>query len=260
MNPTAGQSSGWAVFPSSYSSLIAGIADDAEVSARVPFSVKIRNYSLFARDTWRASDRLTLTYGMRWEINTPPASAIPGKPLYAVLGIFDSNPLAVAPGPLWHTRFGNFAPRFGAAYHATPKTVIRGGVGIFYDLGYGNVGDTSGEFPYQRSSFLSSSTLPFNLSNAAFQPPTFSTKIDSNVLYMTAVDPLLQLPFTIEWNAAIERALGVKQTLTATYVGSDGRRLLRDDLIVPPEFVGFGTGGQVFARGLLSLQCAAGAT
>lgn len=47
-----------------------------------------------------------------------------GKPLYALQGVFDSSPLAAVPGPLWHTKFDNFAPRIGAAYQITPKTVL----------------------------------------------------------------------------------------------------------------------------------------
>ena len=110
------------------------------------------NYSLFAQDTWKTTQRLTLTYGLRWEINTPPVSATSGQPLYTVQGIFDSNPLALVPGALWHTKFNNFAPRVGAAYQVTPKTVVRGGFGLFYDLGYGALGSTLTDFPYNRAS------------------------------------------------------------------------------------------------------------
>jgi len=157
----------------------------------------MNNYSLFGQDTWRATHHLTLTYGLRWEINTPPESATSGEPLYATQGIFDSNPLAVVPGALWHTRFANLAPRVGAAYQVTPKTVVRGGFGLFYDLGYGNVGSATGFFPYARNSFVLGST-PFDLTNPSFQPPPFSTTIDANTLYVPAVDPNLKLPFTMQ--------------------------------------------------------------
>jgi outer membrane receptor protein involved in Fe transport len=131
INPTSGQSDGWFAIPSSYASIVAGTADIAFPSAKDPISISMNNYSLFGQDTWRATNYLTLTYGLRWEVNTPPESAISGKPLYATQGIFDSKPLAIVPGPLWHTRLGNFAPRLGAAYQVTPKTVVRGGFGLF---------------------------------------------------------------------------------------------------------------------------------
>ncbi len=164
-------------------------------------------------------------------------------------GIFDSNPLAVVPGTLWHTRFNNFAPRVGAAYQITPKTVARAAFGVFYDLGYGSFGGiplASSHISAQALSLLSS-PVPFDLTNPAFQPPPLSTAIDANVIYMVAVDPNLRLPLILQWNAAIQRELGTNQTLSATYVGADDMRLLREDFIRPPLLVGFGNGGTVYA-------------
>jgi hypothetical protein len=232
LSPTALESTGYGFSPSGFAALVAGTVSEVEVDAGDPFSVKLDNYSLFVQDTWRATNQLTLTYGLRWEINTPPVSTNSSKPLYAVEGIFDSNPLALVPRPLWHTKFGNFAPRIGAAYQITPKTVVRGGFGVFYDLGYGSIGQAAFGFPYLRSTFIDASPpLPFDVSNTAFQPPPFSTTISPQFFRVSAVDPHLGLPFNTQWNAAIERELGAKQTLTATYVGSDGRQLLRQDIL-----------------------------
>jgi hypothetical protein len=248
LTPTALVETGYGIFPSGYTELVAGTLSGTLVDGGDPLALSVSNYSLFAQDTWRATNQLTMTYGLRWEINTPPVSATSGKPLYALQGIFDSKPLALVPGPLWNTKFNNFAPRIGAAYQLTPKTVVRGGFGLFYDLGYGNVGRSAFEFPYLRERFISSSPpLPFDLSNPAFQPPPFSTSIDANVLFMNAVDPNLRLPYTLQWNAALERGLGANQALTATYVGSNGKRLLRQDIIYPPLLVSLGIGGTVQA-------------
>jgi hypothetical protein len=247
LTPTAQPDSGYSFFPSAFALLRAGTVDSALLGAGDPFSVSVNNYSLFAQDTWKITNQLTLTYGLRWEINTPPVAAS-SQPVYATQGIFNSDPLAVVPGPLWHTRFNDFAPRVGAAYQITPKTVIRGAFGVFYDLGYGNFGDTSAFFPYSRSSFVSlSSPVPLNLTNPIFQPPPFSTAISKNVLYLVAVDPNLRLPLILQWNTAIQRELGKNQTLSATYVGADGMRQLREDIIRPPLLVSLGTGGTVFA-------------
>jgi len=247
MSPSVGNRNSYLVDQFGFPSIQNGSADLAYITARDGQSLAMNNYSLFAQDTWKATGKLTLTYGLRWEINTPPVSVTSGQPLYAVQGVFDSNPLAVAPGAQWHTKFNNFAPRFGAAYQLTPKTVVRGGFGLFYDLGYGASGSVLSDFPYYRSS--TSFGVPFDLTSQPFQLPPFTTDVTAAAAqgnFLAAIDPHMQLPFTMQWNVAIERELGAKQTLTATYVGSDARRLLRHDEIVPPEFVG--TGGAIGAQ------------
>jgi Carboxypeptidase regulatory-like domain/TonB dependent receptor len=248
LRPMSSEITIYGVDPSGYADLIAGTVSSIFLSVDDPFSVKLNNYSLFGQDTWKATNHLTLTYGLRWEINTPPTSATLGKPFYALEGIFDSKPLAAVPGALWHTTYRNFAPRIGAAYQLNANTVVRGGFGLFYDLGYGNVGTAAFSFPYERLKFVfADPPVPFDFSNPAFQPPPFSTAIDATVLHLSTVDPNLRLPFTMQWNAAIERGLGTNQTLTATYVGADGRRLLRQDVISPPLLVGLGQGARVLA-------------
>jgi outer membrane receptor protein involved in Fe transport len=100
------------VLANDYSALQEGIASGVSTSANVPFQARIYNYSLFAQDVWRATSRLTLTYGLRWEINTPLHSITPGKPLYSINGIFNSEPFGLAPAstPLWHTHFTDLRP------------------------------------------------------------------------------------------------------------------------------------------------------
>jgi len=235
LSPSATNETGYAVFPE-YTDLVTGTAGKILLAAADPLLLRMNNYALLAQDAWRVKNRLTLTCGLRWEINTPPASTSASQPLYVLQGIFDARPIVMVPGALWHTRYGNFAPRIGAAYQITPKTVLRGGFGIFYDLGYGNAGNLSIGFPYSRDEFINKS-LPFDVTQAAFQPPPFSTTFNSNVLYTTAFDPHMQLPVALQWNAAIQREVGAKQTLTATYLGSDGTRLLRGDYVVPPALV-----------------------
>jgi len=252
LSPTSGESINYSAGPgpAGFQALLLGTVGVIGTGDKYPYSVNINNYSLFAQDTWRITNHLTLTYGLRWEINRSPQSAMSGQPLYAVQGIFDSNPIALVPGPLWHTKFGNFAPRIGAAYQVTPRTVVRGGFGLFYDLGYGNApGDGSATYPYFRTNFtfLAPPGVPFDLSNPAFQPILFSTAISSVSGGLTAIDPNLQVPLTMQWNAAIEQELGANQRLTATYVGADSRRLLREDNVLPPALLIDGNQQTVYA-------------
>jgi Carboxypeptidase regulatory-like domain/TonB dependent receptor len=244
LHPTSGGSINYSagLGAAGFQALLLGTAGAVGRGDKYPYSVIINNYSLFAQDTWRITNHVTLTYGLRWELNPSPTSAM-STPLYAVHGIFDSDPLALVPGALWRTRFNNFAPRIGAAYQVNSKTVVRGGFGFFYDLGYGNIGDLSADYPYFQIIFDSfpSPGVPFDPTSLPFQPLPFPTTIPSGTGLGTSVNPKLLLPFTMQWNAAIERQLGTEQTLTATYVGSDGRRLLREDRILPPALNGNGS-------------------
>ncbi len=202
--------------------------------------VGMENYSSFAQDTWRASPLFTLTYGLRWEVNTAPLGLAAGAPIYPLRGVFDTSVpigLAAAGTPVWRTRWDNFAPRIGAAFQLTPKMVLRGGFGMFYDVGtpaaFASALTTS--FPYYVSGYASRVTphVAFDLSNASlFQAPAFSLTPTGSVLGV-AIDPNLKVPYTLHWNAAIERQLGPHQTVTASYIGAKGVDLLRVDALAP---------------------------
>jgi TonB dependent receptor/Carboxypeptidase regulatory-like domain/TonB-dependent Receptor Plug Domain len=236
--PTNQVNGGYGLYLTNFSQLVAGTMGEVVSIGADPISARSQNWSAFAEDLWTVGPRLTLTYGFRWEINTPPVSTTPGKPLYAIEGVFDAGPLQLAPAgtPLWHTRYDNFAPRFGAAYQLAPRAVLRGGFGLFYDLGYGGqLGQLIFGFPYERVSVVSALGQPFDLNSPVFLPPPFSTSLSTNkYANLAAFDPNLQLPLTWQWNAAFEYALGANQSLSVTYVGADGQRLLRPDVIVPP--------------------------
>ncbi|HEY3927290.1 MAG TPA: TonB-dependent receptor [Candidatus Koribacter sp.] len=217
----------------SWQSITNGWADYVLNYTADQISAHINNIGLFAQDTWKATSRLTLTYGLRWDINPAPVSDSPGKPLYSLNGVFNSGPLALAQRPIWSTDYAAFGPRIGAAYQITPKTVVRAGFGLFYDLGFGFGGgsEIGGRFPYSRSTFdFSGAPLDFttNPNDPVYQPIPFTTKITPGIRGMIAVNPDLRLPVTYQWNVAVERELGSKQSISATYVGSAGRELLFD--------------------------------
>jgi hypothetical protein len=222
-------------------SLAAGTPFLAFVAAARKGILDFHNFSAFAQDTWKIEPRLTLTYGLRWELNPPPSSGT-GVPLLAVTGFDNLSTLALAPtgSSLWKTTYGNFAPRFGIAYQiAQPKgweTVLRGGFGVFYDLGTQGVGDgiSSTGPPFGARKFVFGPAFP--LTSAEAQPPTISTTVPLPFLF--AFDPRLKLPYTLQWNASWNQALGTSQALAVSYVGADGRRLLQlEDALGPnPSF------------------------
>ena len=203
------------------------------------------NFSVFGQDTWRASPRLTLTYGLRWEVNPPPSEAHGNHP-FALTNLDNPAALALAPrgAPLYQTTYGNVAPRVGVAYQLSQargkETILRGGFGVFYDSGSGTIADAfANTFPFRLLKILNNVSFP--LDPAAAMPPVLNLNppfTDG----IAGVDPELKLPYTYQWNVAVEQSLGVNQTVSASYIGAVGRRLLRlEGLLNPnPNFVGNG--------------------
>jgi hypothetical protein len=192
-----------------------------------------RNLGVFAQDTWRILPRLTLTYGLRWDVDYAPSS-IDGPSLAAAVNFNDPETLNLAPPgtPAFRTPYGNVAPRLGMAYQVSQsekwQTVLRGGFGVFYDLVSSEAGNG-----------ILSSTYPFGAQKVLFSDFPFADTAPPPITFagsgsFAASNPHLQLPYTLEWNVALEQALGKQQTISASYVGSAGRRLLQtEDLIAP---------------------------
>ena len=206
------------------------------------------NLGLFAQDTWRVTPRLTVTYGLRWDIDFAPSS-INGPALPAVTGLNlnDLSNLALAPAGTqpFSTSYGGVAPRVGVAYQLSQstgrETVLRGGLGTFYDLATSEVGTTlSLGFPFGASKTVfgtalgGTSTFPLDPGDAGPPPITpASLSLPGATLY--ALNPNLKLPYALEWNVALEQALGKEQTISASYIGSTGRQLLQSALVFAPN-------------------------
>jgi len=203
----------------------------------VPTDLLIRNLSLFAQDTWQATHRLTLTYGLRWDVEfTPTAQSGPGIP--GVVNFDNLSQLALAPPgtPPFATRYGNFAPRIGAAYqlfqkNGVPVTVLRAGFGVYYDLATSEIGNNINQgYPYNSSNFVYGDTFPVSPAPPPIVPPN---AVNGDTL--VAFDPHLLSPHTLEWNVALQQNLGSQQTLSVSYVGAVGRNLLQTAFIESPN-------------------------
>ena len=188
-----------------------------------------RNISLFAQDEWKLTPRLNLSLGLRWDVNPPPEAAMGPQP-YTLDQITDLANAKLAPQgtPIWHTDHLGFAPRFGVAYQLRRKpgdeTVVRGGFGVFYDLGSsGALAGTFNGVGFGSTASYSDVRFPLTQAQNTLPPPSADSPYNATV---TAFDPHLKLPYTFEWNVAVQQALGSSQTLTVSYVAAAGRRLL----------------------------------
>jgi hypothetical protein len=208
---------------------LSGSAYAAFVDATGNVALLSHNFSLYGQDTWKITPRLTLTYGLRWDINPPLKGKNHSNQPFAVTGLNDPANIALAPRgtPLYDTTYGNVAPRFGLAYQlrggADWTSVLRGGFGIFYDLGSGSIGAFSNNFPFYAVNSFSLVSFPLTGQNAS--APTLPANLPASAIVVA--DRRLKLPRTYEWNAALEQQIGRNQALSLTYVGAAGRDLLR---------------------------------
>jgi trimeric autotransporter adhesin len=117
-----------------------------------------RLFAVFTQNDWKATNRLTVNLGLRYEIQPGPTARhnreydidttvetpftyVPPSGAYSNLvyqnpmaqyGAFAFSGVSGYPRNLWNTEWGNLSPRVGAAYRLTNLTVIRGGYGRIY--------------------------------------------------------------------------------------------------------------------------------
>jgi hypothetical protein len=171
-------------------------------------SEHVGELSIWAQDTWQLRPRLTLSAGLRWEFSPAPTS--PNLYFLDPTG----TTVEAETRPLWPAPYGHFAPRIGVAFSPgrSGRTVLRAGAGLYYDSSLSIAMDAINSGPMSIGFFTSPRYSPF------------PTQLSYGFL------PNLQLPRIWQWNATVERTLTSRDTISAGYVGSEGRDLIRREL------------------------------
>jgi len=251
LTPSVNTSSPVAVYRYfSPNSVEANSVDEGFGESATPVFPIYTNFSAFVQDEWRLTPRLNVSMGLRWEVNPAPGAKKDQLP-YTVEGANDLAEMTLAPQgtPLWKTTWYNFAPRLGIAYElrdtAGQEMIVRAGGGVFFDTGqqlgsYGYIGPGFSAIDFFGGLFGSPTSFP--AAPAQINPPIINPPVPpytSSVVFAFA--PHLQLPYTWQWNASVQQALGKSQSLTVSYVGSHGSRLLEtEELSVTPLNPNFG--------------------
>ena len=194
-----------------------------------------RRWFFYGQDTWRATRKLTLNYGLRWELIFPEYVERPG----------DGGLLNLETGELFVGGVGEvnkhfnvkstykaFAPRLGIAYQWKDKTVIRAGYGRSFDIGtFGSLfGHTvTQNLPVLSTQFLSTDTFQsvFNLSQGP-PPPVFPAVPANGRLplpdgVLGKARPFkMRLPTLDAWNVTVQHRLARNTFVEAAYMGNKG--------------------------------------
>ncbi len=221
----------------------------------------------YVQDTWRITPKLTLNYGLRWEIYFP--QYVNGKDQGGYQNLKTGEVLIAGENGIGlngnvNTAWTHFAPRVGLSYQVTPKTVIRTGYGRSYDVGVFGVSfghNVTQNLPVLANQSLNPSNpwLPvFTLNQGppaldpttilATQPkgstgnPLLPNGISPNVLPLTS-NNTMRLPVVDSWNFAVEHQFN-SVVFSLAYVANKGTHVTPGGTnynINAPTIVGFGT-------------------
>ncbi len=230
------------------------------VSPTVSAAERQHRMFYYGQDTWRVTPKLTLSYGLRWEVYFP--EYVNGKGNGGFANIIQGVDRVAGYGPYglngnidndWHY----FAPRLGVAYQMTQKTVLRMGYGRSYDMGVfgSNFGHTvtqtlpvlAAQLAQNSSPNLvaftlaqgppifnfppipASGTLPVAGPNC-YQSAFFVNGANTQLCVQPHIRPTFQrLPELDAWNATVEHQITSTATVTVAYIGNKGTHVFAGD-------------------------------
>jgi carboxypeptidase family protein len=211
-------------------------------------------WSAFVQDNWRATSRLTINMGLRWDPWFPykdskgrvgcfepgqQSQRFPNSPPGLIFGGDNHDP--GCPSSSMKTRAGNFAPRLGFAYKLTNdgKTSVRGGAGLYYAIpntvAFQDVVGippfapiinlTAVDFNDPYGSAGVSNPFPAQFGGINKAPGKDAPFPEGPISFTQIFDPNFRLPVIALWNLTLERQLAGSWLVRAAYVGNKGTHL-----------------------------------
>jgi hypothetical protein len=213
-----------------------------------------KHFNFYAQDEWRIRPNLTVTYGIRWEVNKAPTevSQSPYVPNLPIDG--SQGPVTFVKANSWYqgNNLGAFAPRIGVAWQpfGNGRTVVHAGYGIAFDppatfqaaavantvpgqsysctaTTYGAATATPGCATVSATARLSQG-FPQQLPTPSVRPATGlspTTQLLGVAPNVVVFDPSFKMATVHQWNINIQRDLGKGVVWQVGYVANRGQRL-----------------------------------
>ncbi len=227
---------------SAYADFLLGIPQSTQLSIpNPPRYLRGTIWSLYAQDEFKASSRLTLNYGVRWQLEGPyydrygsiasfdPSSGsflAPSDGITHLNAFYPKNiPVVSAKQAGFPDRTlvkfpkNNVYPRAGFAYKpfSGDRTVIRGAYGIYGNLIYGSLGRALGGGPFSGSTTFNNS-ITDGVPLLSFPSP-FLPSGSTATQNAFGVNPNLTTPYTQQWNLTVEHQFG-SAAMRLSYLGT----------------------------------------
>lgn len=243
-NPSGG--SGWADF-------LLGDADSGSWSAVEPTAGEQIYSGLYFGDDWRATKRLTLNLGIRWERDGPwterfnrIADFEPNtvNPVLQAAGLSYKGALALVDASARPSRYGinpddsQWSPRVGLAFQLFPNTVIRTGYGVFWIPNSINYSDAPDENSVNSSSTAMATSInggvtPYDTLNDPFpsgvvEPPGHNSQAVQQELLGQGLNvswPNSPYGYVQQWNFDVQHQIGSNLLIDVAYAASKGTHL-----------------------------------
>lgn len=236
-----------------YADFLLGIPRLASRASAGFVKLKSTNYDkfVFIQDDFKATPRLTINLGLRYEINPPyvekqdliasfdpyrgiltvPTEAsksglYPGFVNSKLVPVLTAKEAGLPTRTLGYTDWNNFAPRIGVAYKLTSdsKTVLRSGYGIYYDAFTATIWRSMVGGPYNGNELSPVNTITNG--QPLWQLPDMFPRVLSQVgtASLVGLDPHIKNPYIQQWNFTLEREVA-EIGLRASYIGSKTHQL-----------------------------------
>lgn len=225
----------------SFADFLLGSVQSAAVDFGLPeLARRAYNFGAFVNDDWKASRKLTLNLGLRWDYETRVTTK---ENFYSRIDPYTGKLLVAGRNGASETLnlstpALNLAPRLGLSYAIDDKTVMRSGFGMFYGSPYLEANQTT-------SGFNSAVSIP-SLGTGVPQPFTLSQGINTQGLATGVTDPFdifsratvtapfpgattlageEPLPYNLNWNLSFTRQLPFSSVAEIAYVANRGVHL-----------------------------------